>query len=284
MQFHASHAMKECKMKYSTSKRLDITDLTTRTSRQKYFEAVGKQLSSKSGALLLLAGGVAPIDLAVRNAQSILRLDQSPSHWSHAALILDWNKRNWKGSKGIEVRLDAPDVMKQVPERNGATSFRLGDYDQPRWVNLAIVQIEVDATDTSGSKRSGKSGAKFRKLVGSAAMQPCLERSRYRLWDWLAPWSAYSRAPVMEANPVSQGIPHPGAAFCEYSLEAAGVDLTPNSTEPSACPETIWSAMLYWHDVFKSHVGTVTAWVWLSQRDRCGRETLAPKFPRNIVE
>lgn len=271
-------------MKYSTSKRLALKDLTSGRKRESFFETVGKRLQRGTrGPLLLLAGGSAPVDLAVRNAQSLLRLDQSPSHWSHAAFILEWKGGDWKNAIGVEVRIDPVDVMQQVPERNGATVFRLKDYNQSRWENLAIFHIRPNIDRSSKKKERAAVVPDLGAAVREAVRQPCLERSRYRLWDWLAPWSAFCRAPALEQNPISRGIPHPGAAFCEYALEAAGVDLTPNSTEPSACPETIWGAFLYWHEAFKNQIGTVEAWVWLKQRERCWRKPLLPQFPDGFV-
>ena len=237
-------------MRYSTSKRLNPRSPAKSASGGGLFNRVAKDTTAEErrGGVLLV-GGNGPRDLAIRNAQADLRLDQLPSYWSHAALILDWKDgARLHQVKGVEVSLDPADPHKQTPERNGVTMFTLDRYaDRARYPNLAFGTICRKIGKVSKSPRIGTFES-IKKAVVAAALDPNAQRTRYRLWDWLGVWAAHTYAPTRTENPTAAGIPVPGAALCEYAYEAAGIDITPGATAPNACPELIWNAMLWWHD------------------------------------
>ncbi len=238
-------------MRYSAAKRFEITKVRKEATADEFFAIIAKATSAEDrrGGVLLV-GGVSPRDLAVRQAQAQLRLDRLPSYWSHAALVLDWRD----GAKpdavvGAEVTLDPPEPVKQVPERNGVTLFRLAHYvDRERYPNLAF-----------GTIRNPKD-KELKNKIQQAALEPNRDRLRYRLWDWLGAWASYTYAPGATADPIATNVPLPGAAFCEYAYEAAGLDLTPGATAPNACPELLWTTLLYWYDRIGPQVGQVAAW------------------------
>lgn len=237
-------------MRYSAAKRFDITKVRKDATSDEFLSTIAKAIPAEDrrGGILLV-GGVSPRDVVVRHAQAELRLDRLPSYWSHAALILDWKD----GAKldaivGAEVTLDPPEPAKQVPERNGVTLFRLARYsDRDRYPNLAF-----------GTICNAKKGLKDK--IEGAALNPNRDRLRYRFWEWLGAWASYTYAPAATANPIATGIPLAGAAFCEYAYEVAGLDLTPGATAPNACPELLWTTLLYWYDRIGPQVGRIAAW------------------------
>ncbi|MCA9321977.1 MAG: hypothetical protein KDB53_14645 [Planctomycetes bacterium] len=211
-------------------------------THDKLFRTVAAKTSAadrKGG--ILLAGGTGPIDIAVRDAQRGLRYDRLPSWWSRAAIILDWSD-NASADEiiGIEVPLVPTD--RSVPERNGATLFALSQYeDREAFPNLGFGCLKHASTKDEGG---GLVTESLKATICDAALNPCRDRTRFRLWDWMGLWLAHTIAGA--ENPLLQGVAHPGAGLCEYAYGAAGFDLTPGATEPCASPEVIWSTLLYW--------------------------------------
>src|SRR5687767_11784622 len=116
-------------MRYSSNVAANVHTFKETLSGKAFCDAVAestKQLKLKRTGSLLLVGGSSPHDLAVRHAQSVLRWDRLPSYWSHAAIILDWpESASPQQVLGVEVALNPEVAGEQVPERNGATLFRL---------------------------------------------------------------------------------------------------------------------------------------------------------------
>jgi hypothetical protein len=253
-------------MRYSRAKRFQVTQLKKDATAEELFSTIAKATSAEDrrGGVLLV-GGVSPRDLSVRQAQADLRLDRLPSYWSHAALVLDWRD----GAKpdavlGAEVTLDPAEPERQVPERNGVTLFRLARYAKgDRYPNLAFGTI------------CNPKDKELKNKIQQAALDPNRDRLRYRLWDWLGAWASYTYAPAATANPIATNVPLPGAAFCEYAYEAAGLDLTPGATAPNACPELLWTTLLYWYDRIGPQVGQVAAWCLVQDDESPTRRPLS---------
>jgi len=253
-------------MRYSDAKRFEITKVRKEATAEELFSTIAKAIPAEDrrGGILLV-GGEGPRDLAVRHAQADLRLDKLPSYWSHAALILDWKD----GAKldavvGVEVSLDPIEPDKQVPERNGVTFLRLARYaNRARYPNLAFGAI------------CNPKDKELKNKIQQAAMDPNRDRLRYRFWEWLGVWASYTYAPAATANPITTGVPLPGAALCEYAYEAAGLDLTPGATAPNACPELLWTTLLYWYDRIGPQAGQVAAWCLVEEDESPSRKPLS---------
>ncbi|MEQ8763921.1 MAG: hypothetical protein RL885_08340 [Planctomycetota bacterium] len=233
-----------------------------------------KAIDRKAGILLI--GGTSARDLVVRQAQSLLRFDRLPSYWSHAALILDWpDTAEPKDVIGAEVCLEPGDPTLQVPERNGVTFFRLDQYlDRDPFPNLAFGTLCLkEPKKQESKKKKGKSTDEahvkanrddldpevLKGKVVQAALNPCQDRMRFPLWEWLGQWQSFVHSAGNE-NPILQGIAHPGAAFCEYAYQAAGIDVTPGATAPNASPEHLWNAQIRWSQAWVSGGATVRVW------------------------
>ncbi len=234
-------------MRYSPSPKLEITRLPPEAKNAEVAELDAKPDARR--AAIVLVGARDPRSLAIRMAQAHLRFDQRPSYWSHAALLLSW-EGDAADARGVEVTLDPEDDAQQVPERNGVTSFRLARYlDDARYPNFCVATFDIPA----------QNGEAIKQHILDAALHPNRERSRYPLWDLLAPWARYTYAPLSTRNPLLEPVALPSAALCEYAYEAGGLDIIPGATAPNACPELLWSTLLYWHDRIRELGGTLHA-------------------------
>lgn len=219
-------------------------------SNERFFAEVGKSVGPRAlhGAILLV-GARDTLALALRRAQGVLRFDQRPSKWSHAALIVRWQS-DVGASAGVEVTLDPLERERQVPERNGVTPFTLARYfDEQRYPNVALLSFELEAPErVPGLESTLQSPAERRALVLETALTPVKDRERFPLWDMLGAWARHAYLPYTTPNPLLEGIPLPGAALCEYAYEAAGIDLTPGATANHNCPEVLYATAKHWAD------------------------------------
>jgi hypothetical protein len=212
---------------------------TASDSNERFFTEVAKSVGQHAlhGAILLV-GARDTLALALRRAQGILRFDQRSSKWSHAALIVRWQDDAAR-SAGVEVTLDPADVRRQVPERNGVTTFELGRYfDEQRYPNVALLTFEFEPLRAAeGDEPTLPSPAERRALAIETALTPVRNRERFPLWDTLGAWARHAYLPYTTPNPLLEGMPMPCASLCEYAYEAAGIDLTPGATGNDNCHE-----------------------------------------------
>lgn len=272
-------------MRIALSKRLELTDVATpvraaalTTAKRDHAKLVASVNAvttpeERVGALLFV-GGRHAIDLPVRAAQSILRVDRTLSPWSHVAILLDWPKDAPADRIiGLEVALDPSRTADQVPERGGATLFRLSRYlDASSYPCIAIGVV------TPGTLRRGDSSVQPREAMMDAALSPIRGLQRFPMWEWLGHWHRYVRAGG--PNPLVEHIPHPAAALCEYVYEAGGMDLTPGSTSPTSCPEQLWATLRYWYDSMGAAEGASNVRIWRSDLD--SGDGHAPRRPEDL--
>src|SRR5262249_47848607 len=126
------------------------------------------------------------------------------------------------------------------------TLFRLERYLDPiRYPSLAIGIIRLPDADAAKPETGVRMTAdKRRRALVDAATDPIRSAQRFPLWEWLGHLGRY--VTTHGPHPLVDHLPHPGAAFCEYAYEAAGLDLTPGATAPTTCPELLWSTLLHW--------------------------------------
>jgi len=235
-------------MRYSSAKPQKPTTLISEAEGNLAFveaalEAAGAQAGPGS---LLLVGGNDLKSLALRRAQAAIRFDRRPSQWSHAAIIVRWDRKNIGSSTGVEVAIDPADPASQVPERNGVTEFQLSRYlDESAYPNVSLSFVKFDP-------RLAKD--RTQRLLEALA-NPNLDRLRYPFWDLLGRWAQFVFEPIGESNPLLDNTPLPAAAFCEYVYDAAGVDLTPGATGNYSSPEVLYATMKHWRDSVEATEG-----------------------------
>lgn len=234
-------------MRYSDSTPLTVEEpLAGKASPTSaaFAAAVGAALGEPWAGAILLVGGNDWAAMAARRAQAHLRLDRRPSYFSHAAIVLAWDRADPGASWGVEVSLSPAAPERHRPEHNGVTRFRLAQYlDDARFPNLALAAICRPAAGT----RRGDPTAAAAPLI-DAALSPHLRGVRYPLLDWIGAWLRYLYSGDAVENPLRAGMPHPGAALVEMVLEAGGVAAAPGATEMNLCPELLWSTIRHWHD------------------------------------
>jgi hypothetical protein len=217
-------------------------------SNARFFAEVGESAGARAlhGAILLV-GALDTLSLALRRAQGVLRFDQRPSKWSHAALIVRWHD-DVARTAGVEVTLDPVERRQQVPERNGVTTFELGRYfDEERYPNVALLSFELEPPKLEpGFESTLASPAERRALAIETALTPVKDRERFPLWDLLGAWARHAYLPYTTPNPLLEGMPLPCASLCEYAYEAAGIDLTPGATGHNNCPEVLYATARHW--------------------------------------
>jgi hypothetical protein len=192
-----------------------------------------EELAGEDGATghsyLILLGGRMKADFRLRVAQSHLRYDMSPSHWSHIALLRGSGPR----TRGLwEVSLEPKDGFGYPPSDNGVQEGRLEDYaSKNKYPNVAILRIPVKLTE-------------MRKVL------PRFKRQRADLdcVELTLLWLGYVWGVGRAGNPLLDGYGTPSAAFIEALASACQYDLTPGLESRASCPEAVWQAARYWHE------------------------------------
>jgi hypothetical protein len=172
---------------------------------------------------LLLIGGASVSDFHIRVAQSSLRHDLTPSHWSQVGVLSDANSfysapLQWAGE------------LSEMPHYNAIQSCKLADYDDPDYFpNIAYVQFTTDM-----------------KMILDYAERLKLQRSMIDIPELVIRWLEYVWAVGQSGNPLANGKGLPSAVFAETIFGIAGIELTPGLATASSCPEAIWQAAKWW--------------------------------------
>lgn len=234
-------------MRYSSTARFDLGDSReSPASGDVVARFLAQTTAEEREAAIVLVGGTSPRDLMVREAQRALRYDRTPSDWSHAALVTRWPS----GARPedvllLEVPLEGAGRGRQTPERNGVVVSPLAPYlDRAQFPNLALAVLRP----AGGSVADANDAAKARQDIVAAAVAPNVDRVRFRLWEWLGPWLAYTHAGGTQPTPLVASVPLPCAAFLDYAYGAGRVDLTPGATDANTCPELIWQTLMHFYD------------------------------------
>jgi hypothetical protein len=176
---------------------------------------------------ILLLGGAGVADFRLRYAQSALRDDLTPSHWSLAGILLD-------AETFLSVPLDVPRDAATVPPANGVRRCAVADYeDAQRYPNIAVLSF------------SGGGEA-----IRNAAVEVSRQRGILDLPALVVAWLAYVWG-VEDDNPLVEARGIPSAAFVEAAYSIANIELTPGLASASSCPEAIWQSAKWWGDYYR---------------------------------
>ncbi|MEA2735437.1 MAG: hypothetical protein QOE14_1888, partial [Humisphaera sp.] len=206
-----------------------------------FADAVGELGTQGDGTMLIgLVGSRDFPGVALRQAQSMLRWDMSPSLWSHAFLIAGPPEK--KGDVGstpiLEVTLHDRAGHFPEPEKNGVNKGYLRHYASPVVdANVALISVSMKASEL--------------KLVAERANDANFERVRHDFFRLIGTWQCYLWSFGAGANPLVEGFPMAAARYVEMAFEAIGVDITPGASERNSAPEHLWNTARWWDKNFK---------------------------------
>ena len=177
---------------------------------------------------VLLIGGSRLTDVRLRVAQSRLRSDISPSHWSAAAILT--------GGEVITVPLEAIGDPASFAARNGVTRLPLKAFDDPvTHPNIAVLLFSSTFSPVVDALADVQTG---RAVLDVPALSAA----------WLS--ALWGVADLDEPLREGQGIP--SAALVELAHAIAGIELTPGLESTASCPEAIWQAARWWTDYYRA--------------------------------
>lgn len=195
-------------------------------------------------AIVLIGSSDLP-GICLRRAQSVLRLDQRPSYWSHALVITE----PWDGKTAVR-NLPIAEVPffprnGEFPEPANNAVIRnttLGHYlDRKRDPNVALFSV----TRLIDGVREPLSASEH-DILSHAVADPNLDRARYDLWTELGVWKQYFWSGEQLPNPTLSGQAIASTSFIEMLYEQIGIDLTPAASERNSAPEHLWTSMRWW--------------------------------------
>jgi hypothetical protein len=186
---------------------------------------------------VVLLGGVGDVPFRIRVAQSHLRHDLKPSHWSHAVL-LDRPTADVSRTRIYEISLEPASGFEMPTQHNGLQLAQFGQYDDvARYPNIAVLGIDVPAREWRNSQRAGQK---------SVLEQYKWQRAVLDAPDLMLSWLAFVWGVGRAGNPVLEGKGLPTAAMIETILNAVGFDLSPGLDTRVSCPESFWQAAKWW--------------------------------------
>ncbi|MGH7132484.1 MAG: hypothetical protein ACREJO_11115, partial [Phycisphaerales bacterium] len=192
-------------------------------------------------ACIGLIGEYKLIGYISRRAQEIIRIDHSPSYWSHAFLFAedlgrtaelnrDPRRSPWIWESTLE-----PSIFGDYSvDRNGVGPRRLADYAFAGYnlftrhcvPNMAVISIGLTEQE--------------RDAILARANNPDADQLRYDFAGLIGAWYAYITDRANHKNPLSDGKAIFCSAYVQMAYDAAGIDLSPGSHERNTAPEHIW--------------------------------------------
>lgn len=192
------------------------------------------------GLHVVLIGGNGLVDFRLRVAQSQLRGDMMPSHWSHA-LALVTSGEGGEDHVGWHVDLSGRTRFDCVPATNGIQAVDLGEFVDPvQFPNVGVLQFPARAGATAVNSET------VAAIVGDLQKARLAEDLVTPLVRWLGfVWGAEDAG-----NPLLQKVPMPSARLTELIFAAMGIDINPSTAGHFTCPETIWNAARWWSEYY----------------------------------
>ncbi len=203
-------------------------------------------------ACIGLMGEYGLIGYAIRRGQEILRVDHTPSYWSHAFLLSSplsedaAVNRDEKRSPWIwESTLEPASLASSFANRNGVGPRRLADYARhdyhlfsPHCVpNIGVIAIGLTEEE--------------RKSILDRADDPDVDQLHYDLSGLLGTWYAYITNTAHQPNPIGAGNGVYCSAYVQLAYDAAGIDLAPGAHLRNTSPEHLWQGARYLHGTFR---------------------------------
>jgi hypothetical protein len=208
---------------------------------------------AKDGVLAIgLLGEYGQLGYALRRAQEVLRIDRTPSYWSHAFLFLDpitgsasELRDPARSPRLLEATVQPGATASQLfAFRNGANVRRFADY----------ARADLDASAAPGAPNIAvlcfAMSEGERAAIRDRALHPEADLLSYDLPDLLGTWFHYALSLGKRSNPLVRGIGLPSASYCQLAYDAAGIDLAPGANDRNAAPEHLWQAARFLYPMF----------------------------------
>lgn len=210
---------------------------------------------ARDGVLAIgLLGQYGPLGYALRRAQEVIRVDRTPSHWSHAFLFLDplsldpaQNRDPVRSPRLLEATLHPGQSPSELfAFRQGVNVRRFADYADagfepdapPGSPNIAVLCLGLSASE--------------RAAIRTRALHPEADLMSYDLPELLGTWFHYALGLGKRPNPLVEGVGTPSASFLQLAYDAAGIDLSPGANDRNSAPEHLWQAVRYLHPMFEA--------------------------------
>jgi hypothetical protein len=202
---------------------------------------------------IVLLGGTDLIDFRLRIAQSHLRNDMTPSHWSHVALLGESKAAHLETASLYEISLAPASGFGFPTATNGVQTSTLENYgDTRRFPNIAVLYLPPS--------------------IDPAMLMNAIERFQQQrividAVQLLLAWLGYAWGAGRAGNPLLDGLGMPSAAMLETVTGAAGFDLTPGLESRASCPEAIWQSARWWHEYHEENKeGFITGAFYIAHR------------------
>jgi hypothetical protein len=188
-----------------------------------------------------LVGEYDPVGYALRRAQEVIRVDRTPSSWSHAFLFLDPIPTSAdeirdpaRSPRIVESTFSPASEWDYFTYRSGASLRRFSDYVRADFDLGAAHSVPNVAVLSFGLTEKEQRG------IIERALCPEIDQLSYDLPALLGTWFGYAMRPGYVPNPLTQGTAIPGAALVQLAYDAAGIDLSPGSHDRNTAPEHLW--------------------------------------------
>jgi len=236
---------------------VDLTDTVRRKDNAVFLTQVATKLHElRSGPeRRWFSGGSACIGLMgefgltgslIRQAQALIRVDRTPSYWSHSFLFYNdlstelGMNRSERNSPWIwESTLEPATPFNHFIERNGVGARRIGNYAFSGFDLLrdhCVPNMAVIAIGLTDEERSA---------VLQRADDPNVDQLAYDLGALLGTWYAYVTDRAQRPNPLATGNAVYCSAYLQLAYDAVGIDLAPGAHERNTCPEHFWQLARY---------------------------------------
>lgn len=199
--------------------------------------------ASGAVACIGLTGEYGMVGYRLRRAQEVVRLDRTPSYWSHAFLIRNplstkaqLNKDGRRSPWILESTLDPAEGFSAFMECHGVSARRINDFNQAQFHplrNYSVPNIAIIAVALTDEER---------QQILNRADAPYTDQLNYDFSAMWGAWYAYITSKGEVANPIVQGVGIPSAAYIQFAYDAAGIDLALGSRQRNVTPEHIWQS------------------------------------------
>jgi hypothetical protein len=219
-----------------------------------FFAAVAQAPGNVGAAgCIVLTGEYSVCGYRLRRAQEVIRVDRTPSPWSHAFLLLEGLDRDPAGNRDpdcspllLESTLQPSAQFDHFSFRTGVSGRRLAEYALASFdlraahcvPNVAVISFELNDDE--------------RQALLARALNPQADQLGYDLLGQLANWFTYIASRGTALNPLAQGVSMYSASYVQLAYDAAGIDLAPGAQQRNLAPEHFWQSSRYLHARFRT--------------------------------